>query len=107
MTKIKQFAMIGLTALLIINNTFLCFANEDTDAPADSSALDAGKTIEVETNNISGWPQGPIIGADSAILMDADSGVILYQKNINAKEYQAAHHQRRSSRAKTKTKSDC
>lgn len=92
MMKIKKAAFFVLSLLLIINSTISCFADEDVDdsASGDVSALDAGKAVEVESNDITDWPQGPIIGADSAILMDADSGVILYEKNIDAKEYPAS-----------------
>ena len=41
------------------------------------------KSEPVETNDIEGWPQGPAIGAESAILMEANTGAILYAKNID------------------------
>ncbi len=46
--------------------------------------------IPVETNMIPGWEKGPVIGAESAILVDAKSGVILYQKNVNERLYPAS-----------------
>ncbi len=48
------------------------------------------KQMPVETNQISGWPQGPAVSAKSAILMDADSGAILYAKNIHEHLYPAS-----------------
>ena len=48
------------------------------------------KNNPVESNEVEGWPQGPRIGAESAILMDANTGVILYAKNIDAKMYPAS-----------------
>ena len=44
----------------------------------------------IETNGIKGWPQGPVISAQAAILMDADSGTILYGKNIHQHLYPAS-----------------
>lgn len=41
------------------------------------------KSEPVETNDIEGWPQGPAIGAESAILLEANTGAILYAKNID------------------------
>ena len=44
----------------------------------------------VETNQISNWPMGPIVTADSAILMDAETGAILYAKDIHKVQYPAS-----------------
>lgn len=52
--------------------------------------MEERKTLPVETNQIENWPQGPNIGAQSAILMDADSGTILYAKNIHEHLYPAS-----------------
>ena len=41
------------------------------------------KNEEVESNLVEGWPEGPAIGAEGAVLMDADSGAVLYGKNIH------------------------
>ena len=52
--------------------------------------LEINKNLPVESNQIPNWPMGPIVGAESAILIDADTGVILYEKNIHAREYPAS-----------------
>ena len=44
----------------------------------------------VLTNTIADWPQGPIIGAEGAILMEARTGAILYAKNIDERLYPAS-----------------
>mgnify|MGYP002606113394 FL=1 len=44
----------------------------------------------VESNEISGWPQGPQIEAEAAVVMDADTGAFLYSKNMDRKEYPAS-----------------
>lgn len=41
------------------------------------------KNDPVESNNIENWPQGPLIGAKSAVLMEADTGAVLYCKNMD------------------------
>lgn len=46
--------------------------------------------IPVESNEIDGWPQGPQVSAESAIVMEAQTGTILYAKNIDAAEYPAS-----------------
>ncbi|MCR4651401.1 MAG: D-alanyl-D-alanine carboxypeptidase [Lachnospiraceae bacterium] len=48
------------------------------------------KSIPIESNSYVNWPAGPVIGAESAILMEANSGTILYEKNINERLYPAS-----------------
>lgn len=46
--------------------------------------------IPAETDAVPNWPSAPQISAQSAILMDADSGAILYEKNIHEQLYPAS-----------------
>ncbi|HOO26984.1 MAG TPA: D-alanyl-D-alanine carboxypeptidase family protein, partial [Lachnospiraceae bacterium] len=46
--------------------------------------------MTVESNEIEDWPEGPLLGAESAILMDADTGVVLYEKNVHEQLYPAS-----------------
>lgn len=48
------------------------------------------KSLPIESNSIDSWPAGPEIGAEAAILMDIDTGVILYSKNIHEQLYPAS-----------------
>ena len=48
------------------------------------------KSMEIESNSYDNWPLGPAIGAQAAILMDANTGAILYEKNIHEKLYPAS-----------------
>ena len=48
------------------------------------------KSMEIESNSYDNWPLGPAIGAEAAILMDANTGAILYEKNIHKKLYPAS-----------------
>lgn len=47
-------------------------------------------SIKPETNSLENWPQGPDVTADSAIVMDINSGAILYGKQVDKKEYPAS-----------------
>ena len=40
-----------------------------------------------ETNNIDGWPEGPKVYGNSAIVMDMNSGAILYGKKIDEQHF--------------------
>lgn len=44
----------------------------------------------IDSNQIEGWPQGPQIYAESAIVMEADTGTILYNKNMDMVNYPAS-----------------
>lgn len=48
------------------------------------------QSMPVQTNEITNWPAGPIVGAESAILMEAETGAILYSKNIHQKQFPAS-----------------
>lgn len=51
-------------------------------------AMQKGRPIE--SNEVDGWPDGPVVTADSAILMEAGTGTILYAKNIHQAQYPAS-----------------
>ncbi|MBD5516432.1 MAG: D-alanyl-D-alanine carboxypeptidase [Lachnospiraceae bacterium] len=58
---------------------------EELEADAE-----ARKLLPIQSNDIDNWPVGPAISAESAILMDANTGVILYAKDIHKKSYPAS-----------------
>lgn len=50
----------------------------------------ARKKIPIETNQIKGWPKGPKTYCESGIMLDLDSGTILYSKNAEKALYPAS-----------------
>lgn len=58
---------------------------EELEAEAE-----ARKALPIQSNDIENWPVGPAVSAESAILMDVNTGVILYAKNIHEKLYPAS-----------------
>ena len=48
------------------------------------------KDEPVESNDRPSWPQGPAIGAEAAVLMDADTGAVLYAKNMDEELFPAS-----------------
>lgn len=44
----------------------------------------------IQTNEVEGWPQGPAVWAESAVVMDLDSGAFLYSKNMDTVKYPAS-----------------
>lgn len=81
--------------LLLTIALFICGFHADTlTAYATLEELEAEaearKSLPIQSNDIENWPVGPQIGAQSAILMDANTGVILYSKNIHERLYPAS-----------------
>lgn len=54
------------------------------------AAVDLNARYEISTNAISGWPAGPEITSDTGVLMDADSGILLYNKGGDELRYPAS-----------------
>lgn len=52
--------------------------------------LETHRAMEIQSNEIPGWPEGPTVGAESAILIEAQTGTILYSKNIHQQQYPAS-----------------
>ena len=66
------------------------------EEPSDISTTDSQETVQerdpnlpesyyepIATNALEGWPQGPAVWADAAVVMDYDTGSILYSKNMD------------------------
>lgn len=52
--------------------------------------LDTAYAMTVQSNSIPGWPQGPGTYGDAAIVMEAETGAILYAKNIKDHHFPAS-----------------
>lgn len=70
---------------IITPNLDLCYAERDYEAE-----MEERKTLPIQSNDIANWPEGPAIGAQSAILMEMNTHTILYAKNIHEKNYPAS-----------------
>lgn len=51
---------------------------------------EAHRLMPIESNAIENWPQGPAVTAKSAILLEANTGTVLYAKNVHEKLYPAS-----------------
>ena len=92
-----------LCASLIITPVFAA-PTEDTTNIEAADKEDAAETpdenghysveythdVIPETNKLPKWPQGPLINSESAILMDMDTGEILYSKSPYKEQYPAS-----------------
>ena len=69
----------------LFSTPFTSYAVVDHNAEAE-----ARKELEIQSNLIEDWPLGPEIGAQGAILYEAETGAILYAKNIHEHLYPAS-----------------
>lgn len=60
------------------------------ETPKDPNAPPDSYNWEVQSDATPGWPTGPQVAAETAILMDAETGEILYAKGIDEKRYPAS-----------------
>lgn len=79
-------AALGLTALCL-------FFSQGVSVHAENeieNRIAAHQAMEVQSNNVENWPTGPVVSAESAILIEAGTGAVLYEKNIHEKQYPAS-----------------
>lgn len=92
--RIKKAAALLLSALLYM--TTICFSLPLKVLAAPEESIDyialaeERKSLPIQSNQVENWPSGPEIGAQAAILMEANTGVILYAKNIHQHLYPAS-----------------
>lgn len=84
MLRKKKFAFICAYALYL-NTCLTTFAVTDAEA-----LLEANRAMPIQSNQVANWPTGPVVGAEAAILMEVETGAILYEKNIHMREYPAS-----------------
>ena len=63
---------------------------EEKEAAAYQKELEDTYKLPVQSNELKQWPEGPGTYGDAAIVMEAETGAILYAKNIDKKEYPAS-----------------
>ncbi len=79
-----------LISLILFSVPIYSYADDDETDNEFLAEAEARKNLPVESNNWQDWPTGPLIGAEAAILMDADTGEILYAKNIDERLFPAS-----------------
>lgn len=58
---------------------------QETEDPIPQSYYDP-----IQSNEVEGWPQGPAIESAGAVVMDMDTGALLYSKSATEKMYPAS-----------------
>lgn len=76
--KLKSFVYLIFSSILLFSTTTSVIAS-----PIKTES-------ENQTESSHDWPKAPSVTADSAIVMDATTGLILYEKNSTKKKYPAS-----------------
>ena len=75
-----------IAACELVSAPFSALAEELTRDDINAARM----AMSASSDAIPGWPASPAIAAESAVLMDADTGVILYSKNADVVHYPAS-----------------
>lgn len=79
-----------LTAAAVVCCLFFSDAAAVSAAPSREESIAANQALPIQSNEVENWPSGPVVSAESAILMEAETGMILYAKNIHRHQYPAS-----------------
>ena len=96
--KLYQIATILCLTVMLISDTSLVFAAQApadpiitaTPTPLPTPTIPPTFYEPIQTDATNGWPAGPAVYSESAIVMDANTGTVLYAKNINDQKYPAS-----------------
>ncbi len=86
MIRIKRI----LTALLCAGALSLAPISQAQALSDIELRLEEQRAMTIQSNEIPDWPTGPVIGAQSAILIELETGAVLYAKNIHERQYPAS-----------------
>lgn len=90
-------ALLTSVVLTVGNGTTIIMATEATPEASvvspetpEEPPVPESYEWEIQSNNIPGWPEGPKVMAETAIVMDMDTEEILYAKGIDEKRAPAS-----------------
>lgn len=88
--KVKSMLISGAMALVLFVGSFTIPAKAADIKEIPAEEVDSVYNMQVDSNTWENWARGPHIYSESGIVMDIDSGAILYAKNIDDKHYPAS-----------------
>ena len=86
-------ASVFFTTVFPINTVYATEQQETEDIEEETTQeteYPESYFLPIESNAIEGWPAGPQVEGEAAVVMDAETGTFLYSKNMEAKEYPAS-----------------
>lgn len=88
MKKFSRIRIFIFTCIFALSSTVRVFATAETGSsiPEETTSF----PVESTTTNIEGWPTGPVLESNAAVVIEADTGTVLYDKNMNLRCYPAS-----------------
>lgn len=86
--KFKRLIVVLSMAFVTLSHSFFSHAAKVVQVPA--TELYSVYYQNVQSNAVKDWPTGPQIFSEAGIVMDVDTGAILYAKNIDNPHYPAS-----------------
>ncbi len=90
MRYLKRSFFFIIIYILLFSYCIPVYAVNTKPTAEQKAAAEERKFLTVESNEWKGWPEGPVLGAEAAILMDFNTDTILYSKNIHEQLYPAS-----------------
>lgn len=84
-TLLQRFSSLFLLMLLVF-----CPGSYGSFITVHAAGEEAPRLSDEEYVTAENWPEAPEVGAGSAVLIEADSGTVLYAKNADIKRYPAS-----------------
>ncbi len=85
-----HFLPFSVRAIVCLFMTALLLAGMTGSAFADDEYIPDEYYEPIQSNDVEGWPQGQAIQASAGVVMDIDTGVVLYSKNCDRQLYPAS-----------------
>ena len=76
--------IVSLCVAIVITGCLMnqaVFAVDSKPSEVQAAEATERKALPIESNSFKDWPNGPSIGAQSAVVMDVETGTLLYSKN--------------------------
>lgn len=84
------FLLIVSLLLALAGTVSVAAGEEDEYEEEETEFIPEAYYDPIQTNEIPGWPQGEAVQSGSAVVMDLDTGTVLYSKNAEKKMYPAS-----------------
>jgi D-alanyl-D-alanine carboxypeptidase (penicillin-binding protein 5/6) len=86
----KKLALLALAAVLSIGAVPAAAMAEPASSASASAVTSASAETASTDSGLKAWPEAPEVYSKAAVVMDADTGAILYSRNMDEKMYPAS-----------------
>ena len=87
---VKKAAAFAAFILMIVTPVREVQAVDTLPTEEYAAQWEGRKSLPVQSNSIASWPKGPENGTEASVLMEVDTGAVLYGKNMDEKLYPAS-----------------